>query len=117
MGSHLSCFTATRGELGSVADLASKLVGPGSALIHKLMVQSRSSYQAWTFCLIQLHAPGGRPTDRPGPARMQYHCRGNGRWIVLTDLLTTALDGHGLGWSEDVGVLGGRDRLDGRGRP
>ena len=36
---------------------------------------------------------------------------------VLTDLLTTALDGHGLGWSEDVGVLGGRDRLDGRGRP
>lgn len=35
---------------------------------------------------------------------------------VLTDLLTTALDGQGLPWSGSFFYQGGSDSMDGRGR-
>jgi len=47
---------------------------------------------------------------------MHEQWRGNSRWIVLTDLLTTNLDDLGLSWRAHPDMLGRRDRLDSRGR-
>src|SRR5580704_1227088 len=38
------------------------------------------------------------------------------RKTVLTDLLTTTMDGRGRGWSQEPGKQGRSDLLDGRGR-